>query len=251
VRDIGALVQAGPYAHHQFAARAGDPALPVQVRDIDVVAPGERMIGRNRHAQSAFGEHLEQQGGRLRVRRPVRRRGGQHRQIDRPRAQGTHEARCARLAADHCDPRRGPPHLGQGWGHEPASGTGEPAQSHRRTLLRHPRQFPCGGLDLVDHHGGAAGHHLTGRCRPQAVVAALEQRGARRPLQGGDLPRRSRPSEPWPLAAVCPGMMNTPTSAMWWDVSTAPAPAEAATVLLDLAQCGELVRAGKVLPWKP
>jgi hypothetical protein len=36
-------------------------------------------------------------------------------------------------------------------------------------------------------------------------------------------------------------MMNTPTSAMWWDVSTAPASAEAATVLLDLAQYGELV----------
>lgn len=58
------------------------------------------------------------------------------------------------------------------------------------------------------------------------------------------------------LAAVCPGMLNTPTSALWWDVSTAPSPAEAATALLDLAlqpadpgHYGQLVRNGKVLPW--
>ncbi|MEU0795827.1 SDR family NAD(P)-dependent oxidoreductase [Amycolatopsis sp. NPDC005961] len=59
------------------------------------------------------------------------------------------------------------------------------------------------------------------------------------------------------LAAVCPGMMNTPTSAMWWDVRDAPSPAQAAEVLLDLvfrpvdpAQYGELVRDGEVLPWR-
>ncbi|MFJ9783116.1 SDR family NAD(P)-dependent oxidoreductase [Amycolatopsis sp. NPDC101161] len=59
------------------------------------------------------------------------------------------------------------------------------------------------------------------------------------------------------LAAVCPGMMNTPTSALWWDVSTAPSPAEAADTLLELvfrpldpAQYGELVRDGAVLPWR-
>ncbi|MFI5733641.1 SDR family NAD(P)-dependent oxidoreductase [Kribbella sp. NPDC051587] len=58
------------------------------------------------------------------------------------------------------------------------------------------------------------------------------------------------------LAAVCPGMMNTPTSALWWDVSTAPTPAEAAVPLLDLAlepadpeHYGQLLRHGKVLPW--
>ncbi|MFC9691090.1 SDR family NAD(P)-dependent oxidoreductase [Kribbella sp. NPDC056951] len=58
------------------------------------------------------------------------------------------------------------------------------------------------------------------------------------------------------LAAVCPGMMNTPTSALWWDVSTAPTPAEAAVPLLDLAlepadpdHYGQLIRYGKVLPW--
>ncbi|WP_091514850.1 SDR family NAD(P)-dependent oxidoreductase [Amycolatopsis sacchari] len=59
------------------------------------------------------------------------------------------------------------------------------------------------------------------------------------------------------LAAVCPGMMNTPTSALWWDASTAPSPAEAAKALLDLvfqpadpAHYGELVRYGEVLPWR-
>ncbi|MEU7872833.1 SDR family NAD(P)-dependent oxidoreductase [Dactylosporangium sp. NPDC049140] len=60
------------------------------------------------------------------------------------------------------------------------------------------------------------------------------------------------------VAAVCPGMINTPTSGLWWDVSAAPAPAEAAVALLDLAlgqvqpgHYGELVRFGRPLPWKP
>lgn len=60
------------------------------------------------------------------------------------------------------------------------------------------------------------------------------------------------------LAAVCPGMINTPTSGLWWDVSGAPTPDEAAGPLLDLAlgpvdpaTYGELVRHGRVLPWKP
>ena len=60
------------------------------------------------------------------------------------------------------------------------------------------------------------------------------------------------------LASACPGMMNTPTSAMWWDVSGAPSPADAAPALLDLAlqpvkpgHYGELVRNGHVLPWAP
>jgi NAD(P)-dependent dehydrogenase (short-subunit alcohol dehydrogenase family) len=60
------------------------------------------------------------------------------------------------------------------------------------------------------------------------------------------------------LAAVCPGMMNTPTSGLWWDVSDAPSPADAAVALLDLAldavnadHYGQLVRDGKVLPWAP
>jgi NAD(P)-dependent dehydrogenase (short-subunit alcohol dehydrogenase family) len=60
------------------------------------------------------------------------------------------------------------------------------------------------------------------------------------------------------LAAVCPGMMNTPTSGVWWDVSDAPSPADAAVALLDLAfdavnadHYGQLVRNGNVLPWAP
>jgi NAD(P)-dependent dehydrogenase (short-subunit alcohol dehydrogenase family) len=58
------------------------------------------------------------------------------------------------------------------------------------------------------------------------------------------------------LAAVCPGMMNTPTSGMWWDVGDAPTPAQAAVPLLDLVfdpvnpdHYGHLVRNGQVLPW--
>jgi NAD(P)-dependent dehydrogenase (short-subunit alcohol dehydrogenase family) len=60
------------------------------------------------------------------------------------------------------------------------------------------------------------------------------------------------------LAAVCPGMMNTPTSGLWWDVSDAPSPADAAIALLDLAldpvnpgHYGQLVQNGNVLPWAP
>lgn len=60
------------------------------------------------------------------------------------------------------------------------------------------------------------------------------------------------------IASVCPGMMNTRTSAVWWDVSDAPTPDQAATALLDLAfqpvkaeQYGELVRNGQVIPWRP
>ncbi|MEV4392937.1 SDR family NAD(P)-dependent oxidoreductase [Nonomuraea sp. NPDC049607] len=60
------------------------------------------------------------------------------------------------------------------------------------------------------------------------------------------------------LAAVCPGMINTPTSGLWWDVSGAPSPERAAVPLLDLAlgpvdpgHYGELVRFGQVLPWRP
>lgn len=60
------------------------------------------------------------------------------------------------------------------------------------------------------------------------------------------------------VAAVCPGMMNTPTSALWWPVDDAPTPAQAAVPLLDLAldpvnpdHYGHLVRNGLILPWAP
>ncbi|MGI5268791.1 SDR family NAD(P)-dependent oxidoreductase [Nonomuraea sp. CA-218870] len=59
------------------------------------------------------------------------------------------------------------------------------------------------------------------------------------------------------VAAVCPGMINTPTSGLWWDVSGAPSPARAAVPLLDLAlgpvdpeHYGALVRFGRVLPFR-
>ncbi|CDR17493.1 hypothetical protein [Streptomyces iranensis] len=60
------------------------------------------------------------------------------------------------------------------------------------------------------------------------------------------------------IASVCPGMMNTPTSRAWWDVSDAPTPDEAAGPLLELVldpvnpeQYGELVREGRIVPWHP
>ncbi|MET8864807.1 SDR family NAD(P)-dependent oxidoreductase [Nonomuraea sp. NPDC004580] len=60
------------------------------------------------------------------------------------------------------------------------------------------------------------------------------------------------------LAAVCPGMMNTPTSGLWWDVSSAALPADAAVPLLDLAtgpfnpaHYGLLLRHGHPVPWSP
>jgi NAD(P)-dependent dehydrogenase (short-subunit alcohol dehydrogenase family) len=56
------------------------------------------------------------------------------------------------------------------------------------------------------------------------------------------------------IASVCPGMINTPTSALWWDVSTAPTPAQAAEALVNLAldpvkpeHHGELIRHGEVV----
>jgi NAD(P)-dependent dehydrogenase (short-subunit alcohol dehydrogenase family) len=60
------------------------------------------------------------------------------------------------------------------------------------------------------------------------------------------------------VAAVCPGLVDTPTSRPWFaDFSQARTPAQAAAVVLgfvlaepvDPATYGELVRDGKVLPW--
>lgn len=60
------------------------------------------------------------------------------------------------------------------------------------------------------------------------------------------------------IAAVCPGMIDTAASRPWFDMSHAKTPAEAAVSLLDLALdpevnpafYGELVRFGRVLPWR-
>jgi len=60
------------------------------------------------------------------------------------------------------------------------------------------------------------------------------------------------------VAAVCPGLVDTPLSRPWFDdFSEAQTPAEAARAMLDLvladrvdpATYGELVRFGAVLPW--
>ncbi len=61
------------------------------------------------------------------------------------------------------------------------------------------------------------------------------------------------------IAAVCPGMIDTPTSRPWFDMSGAQTPLQAAEPLLALALdpspdpafYGELVRFGQVLPWSP
>ncbi|OXM75269.1 MULTISPECIES: SDR family NAD(P)-dependent oxidoreductase [Amycolatopsis] len=83
-----------------------------------------------------------------------------------------------------------------------------------------------------------------------AQVAAVRALASQR--RDGDLTRGIL------LAAVCPGMINTPTSALWWDVSDAPTPATAAIALLDLVlepgkpeHYGELVRFGQVVPFTP
>ncbi|MFC6881900.1 MULTISPECIES: SDR family NAD(P)-dependent oxidoreductase [Actinomadura] len=80
-----------------------------------------------------------------------------------------------------------------------------------------------------------------------AAVRALAERRRERDAARGVL-----------LAAVCPGMLNTPTSALWWDVGDAATPAQGAVPLLDLAlgpvdpdHYGQLVRHGKVVPWRP
>jgi NAD(P)-dependent dehydrogenase (short-subunit alcohol dehydrogenase family) len=83
-----------------------------------------------------------------------------------------------------------------------------------------------------------------------AQVAAVRTLAAQR--REDDLPRDIL------VASVCPGMMNTRTSQVWWDVSNAPTPDQAAVALLNLVkqpvqpeQYGELVRDGQVVPWRP
>jgi NAD(P)-dependent dehydrogenase (short-subunit alcohol dehydrogenase family) len=61
------------------------------------------------------------------------------------------------------------------------------------------------------------------------------------------------------IAAVCPGLLDTGASRPWLDMTRTRPLDEAARELVDLALdpspdpslYGELVRAGKVLPWKP
>jgi NAD(P)-dependent dehydrogenase (short-subunit alcohol dehydrogenase family) len=61
------------------------------------------------------------------------------------------------------------------------------------------------------------------------------------------------------IAAFCPGMINTPTSGAFWDVSDAATPDEAAVPLLNLvlggipldSYYGQLIRGTDILLWKP
>jgi carbonyl reductase 1 len=81
-----------------------------------------------------------------------------------------------------------------------------------------------------------------------AAVRAVAAERRERDLAAGTL-----------IASVCPGMVDTATSRPWFrDYSRAQPPAKAASPVLDLiftehvdpALYGELVRFGKVLPWR-
>jgi carbonyl reductase 1 len=81
-----------------------------------------------------------------------------------------------------------------------------------------------------------------------AAVRAVAARRRERDVRDGTL-----------IAAVCPGLIDTDASRPWFaDMSAAQTPAQAASAVLDLvlaervdpAFYGELVRFGKVLPWR-
>ena len=81
-------------------------------------------------------------------------------------------------------------------------------------------------------------------------VAAVRALAAQR--RGTDLPQNKL------IASVCPGLVDTRASRPWFDdFSQARTPAEAAEPIVDLvladldpSQYGELIRDGKVLPWR-
>jgi NAD(P)-dependent dehydrogenase (short-subunit alcohol dehydrogenase family) len=87
---------------------------------------------------------------------------------------------------------------------------------------------------------------------PSKVAQVAAVRAVARERRATDLPDNTL------VAAVCPGLVDTPTSRPWFtDFSQARTPAQAAAVVLDFvlaepvdpAIYGELVRDGKVLPW--
>lgn len=87
---------------------------------------------------------------------------------------------------------------------------------------------------------------------PSKVAQVAAVRAAARHRRATDLPNNTL------LAAVCPGLVDTPASRPWFaDFSQAQTPAQAATAVLDLALSdttdpatyGELVQFGKILPW--
>ncbi|BCJ40773.1 carbonyl reductase [Actinoplanes ianthinogenes] len=134
---------------------------------------------------------------------------------------------------------------------------------HFLAPVLHSRFDALPSLDAVDAATAAWSAEVRdGRARAGAwpgfinIPSKIAQVAAVRALAGQR--RQSDAGRGILLAAVCPGMMNTPTSALWWDVSGAPSPAQAAGPLLSLAldpvkpdHYGELVRDGAVLPWRP
>jgi NAD(P)-dependent dehydrogenase (short-subunit alcohol dehydrogenase family) len=134
---------------------------------------------------------------------------------------------------------------------------------HYLAPVLHPRFDGLAGLDEVDQQvaawadavadGSARGGpwpgfvNIPSKIGQVAAVRALAAQRHQRDSARGIL-----------VVAVCPGMINTPTSGVWWDVSNARSPAQAALALLDLSldpvrpeHYGQLIRGGKVLSWAP
>ena len=100
------------------------------------------------------------------------------------------------------------------------------------------------------------------RARPRPGLAGLDQHplegrpGRRRPSLAAN-PATRLPADTL-IASVCPGLVDTRASRPWFDdFSQARTPAEAAEPIVDLvladldpSQYGELIRDGKVLPWR-
>ncbi|HEY0808151.1 MAG TPA: SDR family NAD(P)-dependent oxidoreductase [Pseudonocardiaceae bacterium] len=88
---------------------------------------------------------------------------------------------------------------------------------------------------------------------PSKVAQVAAVRAVARARRAGDL------ADGTLIAAICPGLVDTATSRPWFDdFSQARTPAQAAVAVLDFvlaepvdpATYGELVRDGRVLPWR-
>ena len=100
----------------------------------------------------------------------------------------------------------------------------------------------------AESEGWPAWINIPSKVAQVAAVRAVAAARRDRDLAGGTL-----------IAAVCPGLIDTDASRPWFDdMSAAQTPAQAAEALLDLALAptvdarfhGELVRSGRVLPWR-
>jgi carbonyl reductase 1 len=102
--------------------------------------------------------------------------------------------------------------------------------------------------DRAEREGWPAWINIPSKVAQVAAVRAVAAARGDRDLADGTL-----------IAAVCPGLIDTGASRPWFDdMSAAQTPAQAAEALLDLALApavdprfyGELVRSGRVLPWR-